>query len=162
MPNNSPTRVIFDYSTDPNLTTGLLKAKLSSEVVTGSELVSIDAVITNLQPNSTYFFRVTGENEVGKSTGIINSFKTLLPPVQAPVPTLSASSSITSYSATLNGYVKPGNSSTTVTFLYSTDSSFLTNSITVVASPNTVNGGSEVPVSVNLTLLKEQTTYYFK
>ena len=78
--NNGNTTVTFEYGTttaygsivtaNPNLVKGLIQTSVSKE-------------ITDLIPNTTYYYRVKGVNTVGTSNGSKKSFTTSLKPVLA-------------------------------------------------------------------------------
>ena len=161
-PNNALTKISLEYSIDSTLATQVLKSVVTPDSANGSNVVSAIASLNSLLASTNYFFRIIGENESGMTISTINSFRTLAPPAVAPTVSAKEAINITSYSATLNGSVLPGNSPTNLTFVYSTDATFATNSITAVATPNTVSGTNPVTVTLNLSYLKGDTTYYYR
>ena len=161
-PNNAPTAVSLEYSVDQTMATGVMKAAISPESVTGINPVGVVATLSNLSANTSYYFRAIGLNESGRTVTTVGSFKSSPLPAVLPMPNIGAATSITAYSATLTGSVMPGNTSTNLTFVYSTDQSFATNAITAVATPNVVSGSSITNASINLSYLNGGTTYYYR
>ncbi|MFN9958478.1 MAG: hypothetical protein ACK55I_35730, partial [bacterium] len=84
-------------------------------------------------PSTTYYFRISGNNEAGTTTAPIGNFKTMAPPKAKPTPTVTAPTNVTAYSATLQGSVNPGTDSTQVSFVYGTDPEFKENTKTGLA-----------------------------
>ena len=76
-----------------------------------------------------------------------------------PTATSNAATSITSYSATLNGLVNANNESAVVTFEYGLTNSYGT---TVTAAQSPVTGTSETTVSATISNLTSITTYHFR
>ncbi len=76
----------------------------------------------------------------------------------------SPATSVAATSATLNGTVNAGSDSNTLTvsFQLSTISGDYTNSTTFTASPGTVSGTTDTPVSADATGLTLNTTYYYR
>ena len=77
-----------------------------------------DGRATGLTPNTEYFFQIKAVNSVTTTYGAVLNFTTTL----APAATTSAASGTTATTSTLNGSVNAENSSTTVSFCYSTSS----------------------------------------
>ena len=87
--------------------------------MTGTTNTAETAALTGLTPNTTYYFNIKAVNSVGTTYGARRlSFTTTL----APTATTSAASGTTATTSTLNGTVNAENSSTTVSFCYSTTS----------------------------------------
>ena len=73
--------------------------------------------------------------------------------------TSGAATAISTTTATLNGVVNANGASTTVSFDYGTTNTFGTN---VAATPPTVNGTADTPISLALSGLTPNTTYFFR
>lgn len=75
-PNGATTSVVFEYGTSPN---ALTTTTLSQAIGGGTAAVPVDASVTGLLPNTTYYFRVRGDNgeQFLPQRGAIRSFTTL-------------------------------------------------------------------------------------
>jgi len=126
----------FRYSKDSNLVSNTTLT--AQQNVTGSSPLSLSANISNLDPGTTYYFRI----EVGSVQGAILNFTT--PPVLAqPVVTTGAVSGITgsgnNIAVTLNGVVNANlNSLSPIAFEYCLYNASTCNSTTMSASITTV------------------------
>lgn len=104
-PNGHPTTVAFEIGTDPKLVGATRWEAQSTE---GEKAVLLrQLAVTGLQPSTTYYFRLVGENAGNtlSQRGAIRSFVT--PPNAAPVVTLLGDAPLT-LEATLEPYVDPG------------------------------------------------------
>jgi phosphodiesterase/alkaline phosphatase D-like protein len=154
------TAVTFCYGTASNLAGCSTVTATESPVVAGGTVVNASADLTGLTADTTYYFRIIGENTVNSANGTILSFHTNA--VVAPTVITSPATSITLSTATLNGTVNPGWAETDATFCYGTASD-LVGCATVTADESLVAaGGSAVPVSAGITGLAPDTTYYFQ
>ena len=88
--------------------------------LTGTSAVPVNAALTGLQPNTTYYYEVVATNSVGTTDGSILSFTTPAAPA-ATLATTQAASNVTSTAATLSGSVNPEGAATSVSFIYGTD-----------------------------------------
>ncbi|MFN9958428.1 MAG: hypothetical protein ACK55I_35460, partial [bacterium] len=138
----------FEYSPIADMSSGVIKVPSSPANFEGGEVQVANVNLAGLSPSSTVYFRITGRNESGATTSPIGNFKTLAPPKVLPTPVVLAPTSVTAYSARLQGTVNPGNDSTQVSFIYGTDPEFKTNTNTGLASPATVSGGTPIAVSL--------------
>ena len=161
-PNNAPTTARLEYASDTAFTSIVKSINLTPTPLDGGTLIALPVVMDGLNPSSTYYFRATANNESGSFTTQVGSFKSLAPPVTPPVPVATNPTLVTAWSAHLNGTINPSNGSTTVQFVYGTDPDFLTNTITALATPQTVSGGTVVSVGVDISFLDGNTKYYVK
>jgi hypothetical protein len=161
-PGFAPTSVEFEYSPIADMSSGVIKVPSSPANFEGGEVQVANVNLAGLSPSSTVYFRITGRNESGATTSPIGNFKTLAPPKVLPTPVVLAPTSVTAYSARLQGTVNPGNDSTQVSFIYGTDPEFKTNTNTGLASPATVSGGTPIAVSLPISFLRGDTTYYVR
>jgi len=113
-PGNAPTSIEFEYSTVADMSSGVVRAVVTPSSMQGGELQSATSTLVGLASNTTYFFRIRGTNESGVTVSAIGNFKTVTPPKVLPTPTVLAPTSVTAYSARLQGTVNPGNDSTQV------------------------------------------------
>lgn len=152
-----PAAVTFEYSTSPTLASSTTLS--GGTVGAGEAIVSVPALLSGLNPGTTYYFRAntaTAENQSQK-TGEIRSFTTT-----AVIPsqgTTQSASDITTTTAKLNGTVSSGTYAATISFQYGTSATLAT-STTVNAG--TVGAGTTASVSAPLTGLAPGTTYYFR
>ncbi len=154
--NGEKTTVFFEY--------GLLGAGYSQTVtadqnpINGSTETWVSANVGELQPNTTYHFRVVAQNASGTTYGGDLTFDTLHIP---PVVLTTEVTGIGADSATLNGIVHPQGADTTVIFEYGTDLSY-GNSASAVQSPLTIGLDSAQAVSTDISGLSNNTTYHFR
>src|SRR5208282_2899052 len=143
-PQGNETTVTFVYGTDPTLTTGTTTTAPQAIASVGTP-VPVTAALTGLQSGTTYYDEVEATNAGGTTIGPILSFTTL-----GPIAVTQAATGVTGTTATLNGSVNPQGSATTVSFVYGTDPTLTTGTITTAAVP--IGGGtSAVPVTAPLT-----------
>ena len=151
--NNANTTVSFEYGlTDSYGST----VTAEESPVTGTSNVMVSAMLTGLSPNTTYHFRVVGENAGGVTNGSDLTFTTLS---QDPIVTTIEATNVTQTSAELNGTVNANDLSTIVTFQYGTTEAY-GNTVTAVQSP--VTGTTNTNVSISLTELSPNTEYHFR
>jgi RHS repeat-associated protein len=153
-PNNAETTYQFQYGLTTsygNVAPATLKA-----IGGGSTEVTTDAPITGLTPNTTYHYRITATNEIGKSVGEDRTFKT---PVK-PTATTEAASEVNAASARLRGVVNPNGWSTFYSFEYGTTTGY--GSRVPIPSAQLGSGTSSIPVSEKVFGLAEGTTYHYR
>src|SRR3989344_5030073 len=117
--NKASTVYWFEYGKTANLgnTTSFVS------VGDGSTRVPTSVSVSNLGPDTTYYFRINAQNQFGTVNGSILNFKTLGPPVAtAPSATTRNASDIKASTATLHGAVNPNRAETAYWFEYSSDS----------------------------------------
>lgn len=158
--NGTSTAVTFCIGTAADLT-GCTVVNGSPANATGSSATAVSAVRTGLATNTTYYFRVIGTSAKGTRFGATLSFVTGTAGSTAPTASTVAATDVAGTSATLNGFVVPGGLSTNVTFCYGTQSN-LNNCTSIPASPATVTGTTGQAVSVALTGLTSNRTYYYR
>ena len=116
--NDSQTTVTFEYGLDTNY--GETFAA-DQNPVSGSSDTPVSSTINELEPNTTYHYRVVAQNANGTTNGADITFTTLPNP---PTATTNAASAVGPESATLNGSVNANGASTTVTFEYGSDTNY--------------------------------------
>ena len=117
--------------------------------------------LTNLQPSTTYHYRIMANTCSGNNFGADAQFTTSAPVQQAPpVAVTTSATSIGTNSATLNGTVNPkGNpNGTGYDFAYGTSAGY--GSYTGTGSAGT--GNSPAPVNITIYGLAAGTTYHFQ
>jgi subtilase family serine protease len=154
-PNGIDTRYWFVYSSS-------VRGSNAGETITydagsGSQAVSVSALVTGLVPNTKYVFQLLASNSAGAITGSVSSFTTnsagTLPSV-----TTGVVANITGKSATISGGLTPNGSDTHYWFLYSTIPT-----LQFASQTNSVDAGSGatlVAASANVTGLPPGTYYY--
>ncbi len=158
-PNSVSTTYWFEYGKTPNL------GQTSSFANAGDGTTKLSAAISlsDLDPLTTYYFRINAQNQFGTVNGAILNFKTAGPagPTSPTVVTRSALNVATS-TATLRGTVTPNGAETTYWFEYSTDS--LLGAALVQTTQRTTAGAGATALSVNVdvTRLNPKTTYFFR
>ena len=155
---NATTALNFTYSTVADLSSGVTTVTPTPTQATGTSETAVSAVLTGLITGTTYYYRVNVTNINGSNSGQILSFT----PVAAPSVTTNAAS-VSGATATLNGTVNPNGAATTsVRFIYSTNSLLSIDTGTATATPSIITGASGVSVSYNLSGLAGSTTYYYR
>ena len=122
----------------------------------GVEKLSVQADLEGLVPNSTYHYRLVGENSFGTTYGEDRSFTTSGPPRitdEAPSP-------VGHNEATLHARVNPDELDTTYRFQYGETSAY--GSEIPLGGQSIGSGSTPVAVSAALSALKIGTTYHFR
>ena len=157
-PNKATTQYWFEYGKTANL--GVATALVA--VGDGSTKVPTSASITNLDPATTYYFRLNAQNQFGTVNGAILTFKTAGPAISAPtVSTLSAAFIATS-TATLRATVDPNGAETTYWFEYSTDPQFSAALLKTTPKKSAGAGANALSESADISGLKPKTTYHYR
>jgi hypothetical protein len=144
----------FEYGTTSSYGSTVPCSSLPGE---GSSPVAVSAPATELNPGTSYHFRVRATNAVGTNVGEDRTFFSL---PEAPTVTTGAASSVTTTSATLNGTVNPNRGAIgECEFEYGTSPSY---GSTVPCSPSPGSGNSPVTVSGSITGLSANVTYYYR
>jgi phosphodiesterase/alkaline phosphatase D-like protein len=158
-PKGSPTSYWFEYGTTDSLGIATsIKSAGSSETAQ-----AISTSISNLQPNTKYFFRVNAQNNFGTVNGTILSFTTDGPAaVNKPTVEIKAAAGVSAQSATLHGTVMPNGATTTFWFEYSTDSLVGTVLGTATSEQSVDSSDDSANVSASLTDLAKNTKYNYR
>ena len=151
--NNAQTTVTFQYGFDTGYG-GTFEADQSP--VSGSQNTVANATLYELEPNTTYHFRVAAENINGTTYGEDRTFTTMeLPPIAETYP----ATNLLGDGATLNGRVYARGYMTGVTFEFGPDTNY---GSTVTASPDSVSGFAYAAVSAVISELSTNTTYHYR
>ena len=152
-PQGSTTTYWFEYGQTASF------GYTTSQVNAGSSANSASQPISNLLPNTTYYFRVDAQNQYGTTHGSTLSFTTQnIVTGNAPLVTTTGSTNVAQSSATLNGQVNPNGATTNYWFEYGTTQSF--GNTTSMQSAGA--GSSYLNVTVPISGLIQNTTYYFR
>ena len=119
----------------------------STPTVTGNTNTAETAALTGLTPNTEYYFQIKAVNSVTTTYGAVLNFTT----TELPARHHERGHQRHRHSSTLNGSVNAENSSTSVSFCYSTTSPTNCSGATAVtASPATATGTSSTTESAAL------------
>lgn len=154
--NGSSTTVTFEYGTATSYGTTVTA---DQSPVTGTIVTAMSKAITGLTPNTTYHYRVVGQNANGTSYGADMTFYTSAP--AAPTAVTDPASFVLTNGATLNGTVNANNATITVTFEWGAASG-PPYANTVPAVPSPFAGTTNTPVGAVITGLSNSTTYYYR
>ena len=144
----------FEYGTDPALTTSTSTS--SQPLGSGTANVPVNATISGLSTETTYYFRMAASNSGGTTRGSILSFTTGGTTTVTTLPV----SSLGAIVATLNGSVTPPGLETVAWFEYGTDPILTTSTSTTTQSLG--SGTANVPVNAALSGLSAYMTYYYR
>lgn len=75
-PNGAETTYWFEYSTDSLLGSLLLKTTPQKSAGAGQSATAVEAMVSDLNPNTTYFFRLVARNSAGTNRGDRETFRT--------------------------------------------------------------------------------------
>ena len=159
-PNKAATQYWFEYGRSTNLGNTIALAPAGDGITKVLESVSL----TNLDPVTTYYFRINAQNQFGTVNGAILNFKTLGPEATRAIPALITrnATAVGSSTATLRGTVDPNGDSTQYWFEYSTDSLFAEASLRTTDKFSAGNGGSPDLYSKVISGLTTKTTYFYR
>ncbi len=122
--------------------------------ISASPAQAVLSVLTGLQTDTVYHFRVVANNGVAVATGSDLTFQTQ---VLAPTVTVQPVSSLTASNATLNALINPNEAATTVYFLWGPTSAYGQTNMTSLAM-----GYTAVPVADGLSNLLTGTVYHYE
>lgn len=158
-PNKATTHYWFEYGTTANV--GSVTALTG--VGTGSVKVPVSVSLADLDPATTYYFRLNAQNQFGTVNGSLLNFKTD-GPAAATAPAVSTRPAIEvgTSTARLRGVVDPNGAETKYWFEYGTDSLFSPASITATVRASAGASSNQEPAEAVLSSLTPKTTYYFR
>ena len=151
--NNDQTDYYFEYGK-----TTKFGQQSSTEFLTestGSIPVSIQ--ILNLDPITTYHYRIVATNSFGSSFGSNKTFSTSGSPLK-PVVETEAVTDVSSKSAILHGIVNPKGGETTYYFEYGKDESYGL----ITPNPQKILGTNLIPVELSVSKLDANTIYHYR
>ncbi len=152
--NNDSTTVTFEYGTTNAYGTTVTA---DQSPLTGTIATAVTKGISGLSNNTTYHFRVVGQNGSGTSNGADMTFTTN---ALTPSAITGPATNVLYTSATLNGTANGNLAGATVTFEYGLTVAY---GSSVTATPSSVPGDStDYAVSADLTSLTPGTTYHFR
>lgn len=158
-PNKATTQYWFEYGTTTSL--GNITAFVS--VGDGSSNVPVSASLSDLNPLTTYYFRLDAQNQFGTVNGSILNFKTSGPAAPTiPSVTTRSASNVGNSTTILHGTVDPNGAETTYWFEYSTDSFLNLVLMQTTSQTSAGTGTNAASVQANVSSLNSNTTYYFR
>ena len=154
-PNGAATMYWFEFGTSQSLGSSSPQQNAGS----GTSATAVSIGVTDLTPNTTYYFRVVAQNVNGTVQGAILSFTTTSGGSTCTAPSVltTAPTNVSATSVTLNGSINPNGSLVTYWFEYGT-----TNSFGNSTNQASVSGNNYQSVSATIYNLSANTTYYFR
>jgi len=153
---NSSTTVTFEYGLTAAYGTTMTA---DQSPVTGTVDTAVSKSLAFLNPNTTYHYRVVGQNSNGTTYGADMTFTTAAANPLAPTASTQTAAGVGPSGATLTGIVESQNQSTTVTFEYGLTTAYGT---TVTADQSPVTSLSPSSVSKAVTGLTSGVTYHYR
>ena len=158
-PNNSNTNAWFEYGT-----TQSFGSTIGYQTVGANNYATnVSGYLSNLSPNTTYYYRVVAQNSYGTTYGSAMSFTTQSYGLgynngSAPLAYTSMAGSIGTNSATFNGSINPNSSYTNAWFEYGVNQSLgYTTGYQAVGSNNYA-----LTITASVANLAPNTTYYYR
>src|SRR3989338_2756618 len=158
-PNNSPSSFWFEYGE----TSELGSATALQAAGSGNTSLPATVSISNLRPQTKYFFRLNAQSQFGTVNGAIRNFMTVGPPAPGiPKADTTNPSNVATSSVTMKGAVNPNGAETRYWFEYGVDS-LLGSILGSTTKTNVAGSGTEnVQVSTNVSGLNRNTRYYYR
>jgi hypothetical protein len=151
-----PGGVQASYRYEYGLDTNYGQSTTAIDAGSGSGVVPAPALVSGLDPNTTYHYRIVGANSAGEIVGEDQSFVTdPIAPVVDGSPAFA--SAITPTSAQIHGTVNPNRSPTNVQVEFG-----MTTAYGSVVSGDPVDGSTDTAVAINVTDLVAGTLYHFR
>ncbi len=158
-PNGSQSSYWFEYGK----TSDLGNTTQISQDGSGTDKIDVSSMISGLDSNTTYYYRIDAYNEFGIVLGSVVSFKTSVASgISAPTVSTSDATNVTNTTATFNGKVDPNGADTMYWFEYSTDSLFGSVLLKRTVKVSLPANSAMVNVDADVTALKNNTSYYFR
>ncbi len=156
-PNGSGTAYWFDYGT----TTSFGAKTLPQSLGAGYGTISAPTYISGLKANTTYYYRLTGENMYGTVSGVTHTFQTNSnppTPVVLPIATTYSTNDVQRNSAIVKGQVNTNGVAANFWFEYGTSTNL--GAISTIQTLDATTGSRDVNMQV--LNLASQTKYYYR
>lgn len=150
---NVAANLTFEYGTTPALGNAV---QANPYTINDNQAHAVSAQLSNLQPNSDYYYRLNAQTSFGAVVTNTTSFHT---GVFYNVFNTLAASSIGNNSAVLNAFAKGVSSTSAISFEYGTSNLL---GIEVTASPDTISDTLAHAITASLTGLQANTVYYYR
>jgi phosphodiesterase/alkaline phosphatase D-like protein len=151
-PQGQATSYYFEYGVD----TSYGAQTATGDAGSGTNNVSVSALIGSLQPGTTYHYRLVATNASGPTLGADKTFTTVA--ARSPTVTTSAAKNVAATSATLTGTVNPEGQATTYRFEIGPTTAYGTQTSPTSAG----NGTANVAASTSVGSLQPGTTYHYR
>ena len=150
-PNNLAATWYFQYGTN----TSYGRATVTNALTATNVFVFTNVTVTNLQPATTYHYRLVAVNSVGTTNGPDQTFITT---GGLPLLTVQPVSAITASSARLNAQINPNSLATTCYFQYGATASYGSNTVATLLT------ATNIPVATNAAIsgLQMFTLYHYR
>jgi uncharacterized protein (TIGR02145 family) len=149
------TTVQFQYGTAPTDYASWTTVDATPSTVSGTEPTAVQASLSGLSPETTYYFRVKANNTEGTIYSEVKPFYTNDPPQV----TTGSVTNVGPFSVILHGAVMPRNLQASVQFEYGETAALGSK---VNASPAIVSGSSITSVQAEISALKANFSYYYR
>ena len=153
-PNGVATTYQFEYGTTTAY--GKVVPATAKAIGLGKTEVAVSEPLSGLSSGTTYHFRISATNALGKTVSEDKIFTTL----KLPTATTEAATEVKAFEATLRGAVNPNGVATTYQFEYGPTTSYGTTVPSTAVSVG--SGSSSVAVTRLQTGLTEGSTYHFR
>lgn len=152
-PNYLSTTVNFEWGTSVNYENNVAAQQSPAS---GNSDIAISVDLSDLDPGTTYHYRITATNELGTTNSSDMTFTTL---GSAPSVSIQDETNLQLYSVTLNGLVNPNLFSASTIFEWGITTNY---GNTTPTYQNPVNGSSDINVNADLSGLAPGTTYHYR
>ena len=149
-PDGSATGAFFQYG----MTTSYGMTTPAQSVGSGTSAVPLLANISGLKAGTIYHYQLAAISPAGRGYGADMTFQTLT----TPTVSTRAASNVTPVAATLNGLVNPNGSATTVVFEYGLDTTYGSQTNSVVIG----SGAASLYAAAAISSLVSGTTYHIR
>ena len=156
-PNGVSTKYWFDYGENTSMTSSTPQQNVGS----GFSVISAPAYITGLRANTTYYYRLSAQNNFSTVSGATYNFRTNTnPPPQGVAPTTRTleATAVSRTTANVNGSVDPNGSETNYWFEYGKNTDL--GNVTAIQGAGAADTSSAV--SMSLSGLEPLTKYHFR
>jgi hypothetical protein len=153
--NNASTAITVEYGTTTSYGSTTTATPNSA---TGNAATPITYAFSGLLPNTVYHYRINAVNSLGTSNSTDQTFTTLSI-IAAPSISNIVTSGITFNSANGSATINANNATTAIIVEYGTTISY---GSTTVATPNSVPGNTNTPITYAFSSLLPNTLYHYK
>jgi hypothetical protein len=159
-PEGTYTTYHFEYGTEAENYSAATPENNAGE---GSASVPVSAMVTGLQPGTTYHYRITANSAEGTAVGTDETVKTTgAPPPPPPTVTTEPAVEVRDESATLAATVNPNGADTHYYFEYGPNSTLFERSVPAPPGNDAGAGTSSVHEGVEAPGLLPSKTYYYR
>ena len=160
--NSNTTTVSFQYGTDPNFVTNTTTLLAAPQTVSGTTASKVSIPVSFLTGKTTYYVRIVAGNSAANVVSNAISFTT--PEIVGVAPSVAIvrpAGGLVTPTQAVTGLVNPMGQTTSVRFLFGTESS-LTVSPYIVKIPDAITGEETVTVNASMFGLIPGARYYYR